>query len=95
MIRTSRQRSRTPHADGHELIYIPAIMSFRDNTYYRDRTGYAIAGQYESPDGNLLASIQYNSSQYTNRWEEYVVSAGAADFSFSQSVFYEVPIRRR
>ena len=79
----------TTDEDG--IFFVPSRVLFRDNTYFRERTGIAAAAQWESLDGDILATLQYNRSQYDQRWEEYVISTSPADFSFGQSLFYTVP----
>lgn len=72
------------------LYYIPASISARDNVYDRERQGVALAAQWQDTDEVLVATFQYNRSKYENSWEEYVVTATPADYSYGQSVLYEV-----
>ncbi|KAA9130903.1 TonB-dependent receptor [Marinihelvus fidelis] len=76
--------------DGVDLAYIPANIAMRDNLYERERTGISLAAQWASADDTVSTSVQYNSSDYNNAWEEYVVTSAPADLSYGQSVFYEV-----
>ncbi|MGH8223858.1 MAG: TonB-dependent receptor plug domain-containing protein, partial [Woeseiaceae bacterium] len=71
-------------------VYIPAIVSARDNLYDRERNGVAAAMQWETPDDRMRFTVQYNRSEYENTWEEYLVQTSPADLSFSQSVFFEI-----
>lgn len=73
------------------LNYIPDGVNFRDNLYDRDRTGIALAAQWQDVDQVFVASLQYNRSEYENSWEEYVVGPNMGNASYGQSVFYEIP----
>lgn len=73
------------------LNFIPASVAMRDNLYDRERKGIALAAQWQNPEESIVATVQYNRSEYENNWEEYVVAIAAADLSYGQSVFYEVP----
>ncbi len=75
--------------DGVDLAYIPANMAMRDNLYERERFGTSLALQWASADDAVTTSLQYNSSDYNNAWEEYVVTSTPADLSYGQSVLYE------
>lgn len=76
--------------DGLDIAYFPANMAMRDNLYERERTGVSLAAQWASADDRVSTSVQYNSSDYNNAWEEYVVTSIPADLSYDQSVHYEV-----
>jgi iron complex outermembrane recepter protein len=72
------------------LVYIPALVSTRDNLYDRERKGASLALQWADADDKYRFSTQYNRSEYDNAWEEYLIQTSPADLSFSQSVFFEV-----
>lgn len=57
--------------------YIPSGIWMRDNIYDRERIGGAFAAQWESNDGNKLATFQYNRSQYDNSWREHSLYSGS------------------
>ncbi len=75
---------------GAELKYIPAHFTFLNNLYERERTGGSLAFQWQDPNEQFVATIQYNRSEYENNWNEYGVAISAADHSYSQSVYHEV-----
>ncbi len=50
--------------------YMPSSVAYRDTVYDRNRTGIALAGQYEDPSGKLLLTAQYNRSEYEEVWNE-------------------------
>lgn len=72
------------------LYYIPAAVSVRDNLYDRERQGVALAAQWQDTDEVFVATLQFNRSEYENAWEEYLVNVLPADFSYGQSVLYEI-----
>ena len=57
--------------------YLPSVVYDHENVYDRNRKGISLAGQWRSPDGALLLTGQYNRSQYTNSWQEHVISGSA------------------
>lgn len=73
------------------LTYLPERHILRDNEYDRERTGVALAGQWQDNDRKWLATLQYNRSEYQNAWEEYVLEAAyGADISYSRALDYTV-----
>jgi TonB-dependent receptor len=74
-------------ADG--LNYIPSSVSMRDNLYDRTRKGASAALQWQNPGGAVMATLQYNHSDYQNDWEEYVAS-GSAFGLFAQPGDYRI-----
>ena len=62
---------------GEGLQYMPSGIWMRDNIYDRERYGIALAGQWQSNDGNQLLTLQYNRSQYQNSWRERSVYTSA------------------
>jgi len=63
-------------AYGPGTHWIPGGVDVRDNTYTRTRKGGSFAAQYQSPEKSVLATLQYNRSEYQNDWEEYSITAG-------------------
>lgn len=59
--------------------YIPSSVGYRDTEYQRERNGLAFAAQWESTDGKLMATAQYNRSDFTNQWRERGVIGYNAD----------------
>lgn len=83
-------RFRDKYDDGGaELKYIPANFTFLDNLYERERVGGSLALQWQDPSEVLVATLQYNRSQYENSWRERGIQIGGADHSYGQSVYYE------
>lgn len=50
--------------------YIPSSVALRDTVYDRDRTGIAVAGQWQDTSGTVLLTAQYNRSEYDETWRE-------------------------
>jgi len=59
--------------------YIPSSVGNRETEYNRTRNGLAFAGQWRSPDGNLLLTGQYNRSDFKNEWRERAIISYNAD----------------
>lgn len=53
------------------LKYVPVFISERDSEYDRKRTGVAMAAQWQSNDKTMLATLQYNRSDYHTVQTEY------------------------
>jgi TonB-dependent receptor len=66
-------------AYGGGTKWIPGGVDIRENTYDRTRKGGSFATQWRSPSDSLLATLQYNYSEYENNWEEYSLTAGVGD----------------
>jgi iron complex outermembrane receptor protein len=66
-------------AYGGGTKWIPGGVDIRENTYNRTRKGGSFATQWRSPEDTLLATLQYNYSEYENNWEEYSLTAGVGD----------------
>ena len=66
-------------AYGGGTKWIPGGVQLLDNTYTRTRKGGSFATQWRSPGESLLATLQYNRSEYQNDWEEYSLSAGVGN----------------
>lgn len=62
-----------PGVYGAGMTYIPSGVGFSETEYDRKRLGVSIAGQWESNDGRVTATGQYNRSRYENRWVEHQV----------------------
>jgi iron complex outermembrane recepter protein len=75
-------------AYGGGTKWIPGGIDIRDNTYTRTRKGGSFATQWRSPEESLLATLQYNRSEYQNDWEEYSLNAGVGNAQQSQSFEY-------
>lgn len=54
-----------------DLVYIPSGVGFSETEYDRERFGIALAGQWKSNDGRLVATAQYNRSKYETTWVEH------------------------
>lgn len=66
-------------AYGGGTKWIPGGIDLRDNTYDRTRKGGSFATQWRSPNESLLATLQYNRSEYENNWEEYSITGGVGN----------------
>lgn len=62
---------------GSGTQYIPSGVYMRDNQYDRKRYGVSAAAQWESNDGSLSATLQFNRSQYDNKWREHAIYSSA------------------
>lgn len=58
---------------GPTPIYFPRGASFRTQDFDRQRTGYAAAGQWRSPDRTMIATAQFLRSEATQAWTEHAV----------------------
>jgi TonB-dependent receptor len=56
---------------GVPLAYAPLGGQFRTQDYDRERWGGALAAQWESTDGTMLATLQFIRSDTTNAWGEH------------------------
>ena len=73
------------YAPAGQVTFLPERHIVRDNLYDRQRTGMAVAGQWESLDSKWLATVQFNRSEYDNAWEEYVIEAAyGADLTYQE-----------
>lgn len=54
-----------------KTTYIPSGIGFSDTNYDRERFGVSLAGQWKSNDGRLVATGQFNRSQYDTTWVEH------------------------
>ena len=76
---------------GPGMQFIPSSVGLRETNYDRTRIGVAGAAQWQDPSGKLLATAQFNHSEYEEAWRERgVISyltdlfAFPADFTFTQ-----------
>jgi TonB-dependent receptor len=60
---------------GSGWAFAPDGIRYSQTDYDRHRRGLALAGQYESLDGNLRATVQYIDSKYHNAWIEHASHA--------------------
>ena len=60
---------------GSDWAFAPDGIRYSQVDYDRHRRGLALAGQYESPEGNVRATVQYISSKYHNAWIEHASHA--------------------
>jgi iron complex outermembrane receptor protein len=72
------------------LYFIPQGVSFSDNEFSRQRTGAALALQWQDDEGRFLASFQYNRSQYKNTQEGRSLGSSTAGLGGGDSLFLEV-----
>ncbi|EGF91608.1 tonB-dependent receptor family protein [Asticcacaulis biprosthecium C19] len=73
----------------HNFAYIPVSSAYRDNNYDRTRDGLAFAAQWQDADRTKLATLQFNTSTYTNEWHERVVQGSYFDL-WAQPLGYQV-----
>jgi len=71
--------------------WVPGGIDIRENTYTRTRKGGSLAAQWRSPEESLLATLQYNRSEYQNDWEEYSLSAGLGNAQTAQDLVVTTP----
>lgn len=62
-----------------KVNYVPNGISIRENEYDRRRDGIAVAAQWQNPDKTMLATMQYNRSNYSNDWFEYATQFSVGD----------------
>lgn len=55
--------------------YVPTGATIYQNQYDRRRAGVALAAQWQSNDHNMVATLQYNRSDYKNTWNERSVGS--------------------
>ncbi|HUQ10201.1 MAG TPA: TonB-dependent receptor [Steroidobacteraceae bacterium] len=75
--------------------WVPDGVDIRDNVYDRTRTGMSFAGQWQSPEDKVLATLQHNRSKYTNTWNEFSLTSDlgassqtAQDITFSNATAF-------
>ncbi len=72
--------------------WVPGGIDIRENTYTRTRKGGSLAAQWRSPEESLLATLQYNRSEYQNDWEEYSLTAGLGNSQTAQDLVLTTPV---
>jgi iron complex outermembrane recepter protein len=72
------------------LYFIPQGVSFSDGEYSRQRTGAALALQWQDNEGRFLATLQYNRSQYENTAESRSIGTSWAGLGSADSLFLEI-----
>jgi iron complex outermembrane recepter protein len=72
------------------LYFIPQGVSFSDSEYSRQRTGTALALQWQDNEGRFVATLQYNRSQYENTSEGRGIGASWSGLGGGDSLFLEV-----
>ncbi len=55
--------------------YVPTGMTIYQNQYDRRRAGVALAAQWQNNAHNMLATLQFNRSDYKNTWNEHNVGS--------------------
>lgn len=73
---------------GSGWAFAPDGIRYSQVDYDRHRHGIALAGQYESPTGNVRATVQYNDSEYHNAWIEHASHAILDGTYFGTAAFY-------
>jgi TonB-dependent receptor len=64
-------------ADLFPVAYAPIGGQFTSEQFNRERTGIAIAGQWESLDRRALLTAQFLRTDSTNRWGEHTFESGS------------------
>jgi TonB-dependent receptor len=72
--------------------WVPGGVDIREAIYDRTRIGAAVAAQWRSPDERLLATLQYNRSEYENDWEEFSLSGGIGNSQTAQDLVLTSPL---
>jgi TonB-dependent receptor len=63
-------------ADLMDIAYAPIGANFRTQHYNRERTGTAVAAQWESLDRRALLTMQYLRTEASQKWGEWTFEAG-------------------
>ena len=72
------------------LVYIPNDLWMREQDTVGERRGVSLAAQWQDNDDTLLATFQFNRSEYSAEWEEYGVGISTPGQDIErQSVFKE------
>ena len=79
-------------AYGGGTKWVPGGIDVREAIYDRTRIGAAFAAQWRSPDEKLLATLQYNRSEYENDWEEFSLTGGTGDSQTAQDLVLPSPL---
>ena len=73
---------------GTGWAFAPDGIRYSRTDYDRHRRGLALAGQYESLDGNVRATVQYIDSKYHNAWIEHASHAVLDGSYFGTPAFH-------
>ncbi len=79
-------------AYGGGTKWLPGGIDIRENIYNRTRKGASFAAQWATPEDALLATLQYNRSEYKNDWQEYSLSAGLGNSQTAQDLILTSPL---
>ena len=66
--------------------YIPSSTTLSSNSYDRQRSGVALAAQWQNHDHTMLATLQYNDTRYNNQFRERTVQLSAFS-EYGKSVY--------
>ncbi|MDV6330756.1 TonB-dependent receptor [Asticcacaulis sp. 201] len=66
--------------------FIPSTATDSSNSYDRERSGMALAAQWQNHDHTMLATLQYNDTRYNNQFHERTVSMSAFS-EYGKSVY--------
>ncbi|HEY5807898.1 MAG TPA: TonB-dependent receptor, partial [Povalibacter sp.] len=75
---------RVPGDSSADDLWFPSGAAFRTQVYDRERVGAAFAGQWQSNDETMSATLQYLRSDATTEWTEHAVEV-ATDVVEQQS----------
>ena len=67
---SSNQFGLSDSDSAHNFAYIPSSVTYRDQTYERERKGISAAAQWQNHAHTMLATLQYNDSKYDNQMRE-------------------------
>jgi TonB-dependent receptor len=79
-------------AYGGGTKWMPGGIDIRDNVYDRTRKGASFSTQYKSPGDSVLATLQYNRSEYNNDWQEHSLTAGLGNSQTAQDLVLTSPL---
>jgi TonB-dependent receptor len=66
--------------------YIPSSVTASSNSYDRQRSGVALAAQWQNHAHTMLGTLQYNDTRYNNQFRERTVQASAFS-EYGKSVY--------
>ncbi len=79
-------------AYGGGTKWVPGGIDIRETLYDRTRIGTALAAQWRSPDESLLATLQYNRSEYQNDFEEHSLTGVIGGSQAAQDLVLTSPV---
>lgn len=85
-----REENVAEHGGGTK--WVPGGVDIRETIYDRTRKGAAFAAQWQSPDESLLATLQYNRSDYKNDFDEFSLTGGIGNSQQAQSLVMSAPL---